>query len=208
MDVKVVGSINDDKIVASLRAGQTADVISSFTSGNVGVFCKRGAWVDLARTSKDNVDLNQFPASTRYYTGVQGLPLALPLWPTSTASTTTRSLPRGRSQGAAEDVRAADLVREEADEEGGTARSTSSATSRRSASTRTPRAPISRSSAQVLRQLGQVVAQARTPTGRSALKWQKGLIDWYGHGKLVKWQAGAGDEFSASHAFERGKLPR
>src|SRR5215216_6846672 len=38
------------------------------------------------------------------------------------------------------------------------------------------------------------------------LKWQKGLIDWYGHGKLVKWQAGAGDEFSASHAFERGKL--
>ena len=35
---------------------------------------------------------------------------------------------------------------------------------------------------------------------------EEGLIDWYGHGKLVKWQAGAGDEFSASHAFERGKL--
>ena len=40
VDVKVVGSINDDKIVASLRAGQTADVISSFTSQNVGVFCR------------------------------------------------------------------------------------------------------------------------------------------------------------------------
>jgi multiple sugar transport system substrate-binding protein len=47
VDVKVVGSINDDKIVASLRAGQTADVISSFTSQNVGVFCKKGAWADL-----------------------------------------------------------------------------------------------------------------------------------------------------------------
>src|SRR5215211_4359554 len=69
VDVKVVGSINDDKIVASLRAGQTADVISSFTSQNVGVFCKRGAWADLKPyLDKDKVDLNQFPASTRQYT--------------------------------------------------------------------------------------------------------------------------------------------
>ena len=32
------------------------------------------------------------------------------------------------------------------------------------------------------------------------------MIDFYGYGKLVRWQTGAGDEFSASHAFERGKL--
>ena len=32
------------------------------------------------------------------------------------------------------------------------------------------------------------------------------MIDSYGYDKLVKWQTGAGDEFSASHAFERGKL--
>ena len=38
------------------------------------------------------------------------------------------------------------------------------------------------------------------------LRWQKSLIDYYGHKNLVKWNAGAGDEFSASHAFERGKL--
>ena len=31
-------------------------------------------------------------------------------------------------------------------------------------------------------------------------------VDYYGHDKLVRWQAGAGDEFSASHAFETGKL--
>ena len=40
----------------------------------------------------------------------------------------------------------------------------------------------------------------------SLLRWQKSLIDYYGHKNLVKWNAGAGDEFSASHAFERGKL--
>jgi multiple sugar transport system substrate-binding protein len=38
------------------------------------------------------------------------------------------------------------------------------------------------------------------------LRWQKSLVDFYGHKNLVKWNAGAGDEFSASHAFETGKL--
>jgi multiple sugar transport system substrate-binding protein len=37
-------------------------------------------------------------------------------------------------------------------------------------------------------------------------KWQKSLIDWYGYKNLVKFQAGLGDEFSASQAFEKGKL--
>ena len=38
------------------------------------------------------------------------------------------------------------------------------------------------------------------------MTWQKGLIDFYGYDKLRRWQAGAGEEFSASNAFERGKL--
>ena len=37
-------------------------------------------------------------------------------------------------------------------------------------------------------------------------KWQKSLVDWYGYNKLVKFQTGLGDEFSASNAFEKGKL--
>jgi multiple sugar transport system substrate-binding protein len=38
------------------------------------------------------------------------------------------------------------------------------------------------------------------------LQWQKSLIDWYGYKNLVKFQAGLGDEFSASNAFEVGKV--
>jgi len=38
------------------------------------------------------------------------------------------------------------------------------------------------------------------------LRWQKSLVDWYGYDKLVRFQAGFGDEFSASNAFEVGKL--
>ena len=48
VEVKVVGGINDDKIIAALRGGNAPDVVSSFTSTNVGVYCPSGGWIDLA----------------------------------------------------------------------------------------------------------------------------------------------------------------
>ena len=47
---------------------------------------------------------------------------------------------------------------------------------------------------------------SRDPAWQRLLRWQKNLVDYYGHDKLVKWQTGAGDEWSAPHAFGRGKL--
>ncbi len=44
------------------------------------------------------------------------------------------------------------------------------------------------------------------PAWAKMAEWQKGLVDWYGYNKLVRFQAGLGDEFSASQAFEAGKL--
>jgi multiple sugar transport system substrate-binding protein len=44
------------------------------------------------------------------------------------------------------------------------------------------------------------------PNWQKLFKWQKSLIDWYGYDKLVKFQAGLGDEFSAANAFEKGKV--
>src|SRR5438552_4531405 len=78
--VKVVGSINDDKITAAIRSGNSPDVVSSFTSANVGVYCGTGAWVDLTHLlAKDNISPNTFPAATRYYTQFAGHRCALPL---------------------------------------------------------------------------------------------------------------------------------
>ena len=37
-------------------------------------------------------------------------------------------------------------------------------------------------------------------------KWYKGLVDWYGYDKLVRFQAQPIDEFTPSQAFETGKL--
>ena len=78
--VKVVGAINDDKILAALRSGNAPDVVSSFTSQNVGVYCPSGGWIDLAPYLKrDKIDPNIFPAATRAYTQYKGVRCALPL---------------------------------------------------------------------------------------------------------------------------------
>src|SRR5438270_8910432 len=80
VEVKVVGSINDDKITAAIRSGNAPDVVSSFTSANVGVYCGTGAWIDLAPyLKKDKISLDIFPKSTLYYTQYKGKRCALPL---------------------------------------------------------------------------------------------------------------------------------
>jgi multiple sugar transport system substrate-binding protein len=47
---------------------------------------------------------------------------------------------------------------------------------------------------------------ADDPAWEEMARWQRKLIDWYGYDNLVRWQAGTGDEFSASNAFETGKV--
>ena len=47
---------------------------------------------------------------------------------------------------------------------------------------------------------------AKQPGWSNWMKWLKSYVNWVGYNKLVKFQAGLGDEFSASNAFEAGKL--
>jgi multiple sugar transport system substrate-binding protein len=47
---------------------------------------------------------------------------------------------------------------------------------------------------------------SQQPSWQKWLNWQKQLIDFYGYKNLVKFQSGLGDEFSASNAFEVGKI--
>ncbi|MFE9400458.1 ABC transporter substrate-binding protein [Streptomyces sp. NPDC006530] len=81
--VKVVGDINDDKINQALRAGGSTapDVVSSFTTNNVGKFCSSNAFVDLAPfLAKDGIDpAKTFPKTMNEYTQFQGKRCALPL---------------------------------------------------------------------------------------------------------------------------------
>jgi multiple sugar transport system substrate-binding protein len=81
--VKVVSNITDDKINQALRAGgpKAPDVVSSFTTDNVGEFCTSHAFVDLGPfMKKSGVDpASTFPAAQRSYTQYQGDQCALPL---------------------------------------------------------------------------------------------------------------------------------
>ena len=81
--VKVVGNITDDKINQALRAGgpNAPDVVSSFTTDNVGQFCSSGAFVDLNPfLQKSGIDPKAtFPSAQLEYTQYQGNQCALPL---------------------------------------------------------------------------------------------------------------------------------
>ncbi|MEV4971739.1 ABC transporter substrate-binding protein [Streptomyces scopuliridis] len=81
--VNVVGNINDDKLNQALRAGGSKgpDVVSSFTTSNVGKFCSSGAFADLAPfIEKSKLDLEKtFPKVLLEYTQFEGKRCALPL---------------------------------------------------------------------------------------------------------------------------------
>jgi multiple sugar transport system substrate-binding protein len=81
--VKAVGNITDDKINQALRAGgsKAPDVVSSFTTDNVGEFCNSHAFVDLTPfMEKSGIDpTTTFPAAQLSYTQYDGNQCALPL---------------------------------------------------------------------------------------------------------------------------------
>ncbi|MBD0709696.1 MULTISPECIES: ABC transporter substrate-binding protein [unclassified Streptomyces] len=81
--VKAVGGINDDKLGQALRAGGSKgpDVVSSFTTSNVGKFCASGALADLKPfIEKDGLDLDKiFPKVLQEYTQFEGKRCSMPL---------------------------------------------------------------------------------------------------------------------------------
>jgi multiple sugar transport system substrate-binding protein len=81
--VKAVGNITDDKINQALRAGGSSapDVVSSFTTDNVGEFCSSHAFVDLTPfMAKSGIDpTTTFPATQLSYTQYNHDQCALPL---------------------------------------------------------------------------------------------------------------------------------
>ncbi|MBL1080635.1 ABC transporter substrate-binding protein [Streptomyces actinomycinicus] len=81
--VNVVGNMTDDKINQALRSGgdKAPDVISSFTTNNVGKFCSSGALVNLNPFfEKSHIDPETtFPKPMNEYTRFEGNRCAVPL---------------------------------------------------------------------------------------------------------------------------------
>jgi multiple sugar transport system substrate-binding protein len=208
VEVKVVGGINDDKIIAAIRAGNAPDVVSSFTSQNVGIYCSSGGWIDLGPYLKqDKININIFPKATQYYTQYKGTRCALPLLADDYGFYYNKSL-----------LKAAGFTSPPKT-------FTELMTMAKKLTKRNPDGSLKVVGFDPFMGFYQNTAGAYQPLfngkyfssdGKSSLgtdrswakflEWQKKLIDFYGYKNLVKWQTGAGDEFSASHAFETGKL--
>lgn len=81
--VKIVGNMTDDKVNQALRAGgdKAPDVVSSFTTNNVGKFCSSGAFVDLNPFfEKAGIDPEKtFPKAMNEYTQFEGNRCTVPL---------------------------------------------------------------------------------------------------------------------------------
>jgi multiple sugar transport system substrate-binding protein len=212
VNVKVVGGINDDKIFAALRSGNVPDVVSSFMSSNVGIFCPSGGWVDLAPYLKrDHINVNIFPATSRYYTQYKGTRCALPLLVDSTGLYYNKTLFRKagiKSPPKTLSELAADAKKLTQKGSGGSLKVVGYDPNMNfylggygnGASGYQPLI-----GAQYFDKDGKS-SLSSDPDWAKFLRWQKSLVDYYGYDKLVRWQAGAGDEFAPSHPFETGKL--
>ena len=206
--VKVVGGINDDKIIAASRGGKAPDVAQSFSADNAGAFCGSGAWIDLAPYMKrDGISDTIFPPAPRSYTQFDGKRCALPMLADVMGLYVNNAM-----------LKKAGL--------NGPPKTVSQLTEyAKKLTVRNPDGSLkvvgfnpnmgwySNTPANFGPMFGAkwVDASGKStlgsdPNWAKLLTWQKQLIDYYGYDKLVKWQAGLGDEFSPSNAFEKGKL--
>jgi multiple sugar transport system substrate-binding protein len=210
LQIKVVGSINDTKITNAIRSGNAPDVVSSFTSSMVGVYCGTGAWINLQPyLSKDHVSLSQFPKTSLYYTQFKGKRCALPLLADSYGLYYNKTLFRKAG------IKSPPKTFSEltADAKKLTQRSGSKIKVigydpfwgfySGNFTDMTNYAPLF--GAQYYDGKGKAVLASRFAWSK-ILRWQKSLIDYYGYSNVVRFQTSLGDEFSASNAFEIGKI--
>ena len=205
--VKVVGGISDDKIIASIRGGNSPDLAQSFTADNTGAFCNSGGWIDLKDyLQRDKIDESLFGATSAEYTKYKDTRCALPMLADVYGLYYNKKLLA--KAGITEPPKTMSELTADA------------------------KKLTERDGSGKLKVVGFDPAQGfyeNAPAhygplfgakwvddqGKSALSaggwddfltWSKDLIDFYGYDELTRWQAGAGDEFSPQNAFERGKL--
>jgi multiple sugar transport system substrate-binding protein len=206
--VKVLGSVDDDKIIAAARGGNSPDVAHSFSTDNTGAFCSSGAWIPLQPyMDRDGVSASAFPESVQSYTKFKGNQCTLPML------ADVYGLYYNKDLLAKAGINAPPKTFSEltADAKKLTQRSSDG---KIDVAGYVPTWGFYEN--QVAHYAPQYDAHWTDAEGKSTLStdpgwtkminWSKNLVDWYGYDNLVRFQAGAGDEYSAQNAFERGKI--
>ena len=212
VNVKVVGGINDDKILAAIRSGNVPDIVSSFSRRTSASTARPAAGSTSTRCLKqDKINVNIFPATSRYYTQYKGTRCALPLLADATGlyynktlfkkagltrppktfselATYAKKLTQKNKNGS---IKVLGFDPNQNFYMGGYGNGASGFQPLIGASYFDKNGKSS---------------LASEPAWASFFRWQKNLVDAFGYSNLVRWQAGAGDEFAPSHPFETGKL--
>ena len=208
VSVKVVGGIDDNKIVAAIRSGTAPDVVSSFNSYNVGNYCGSGGWIDLAPyLKKDHIASSTFPSATWYYTGYGGKHCALPLLADDYGLYYNKKLLKAagisRPPHTLSEL-AADAKKLTVRDKNGTIK-IAGFDPVIGFYENTPERWIQAFGGKWIDSKGHSLI-GKDPAWAKFAKWQKKLVDWYGYTNLVRYQAQPIDEFTPSQAFETGKL--
>jgi multiple sugar transport system substrate-binding protein len=205
--VNVVGNINDDKIIAAEHSGNVPDAALSFTTDNTGVFCRDGAFLDLGPTiEREKLDLNNFPEAQRKYTEFKGTRCVLPAMADVYGLYYNKALLA--KAGIAGPPKTVSELSEDAKKL--TVRSGNSFKV-------VGYTPFDGFYENAAAHYAPVFGAAwEGSDGKSAVgtepgwaemaEWMKSLVDYYGASSLVRFQAGAGGEFTSSNAFQNGKL--
>ncbi|AUG80059.1 sugar ABC transporter substrate-binding protein [Kitasatospora sp. MMS16-BH015] len=209
--VKVVANIADDKSEQALRAGgpDAPDVVSSFTTDNVGKFCSAKVWTDLGPfLKKDGIDpAKTFPAAMLNYSQFQGNQCSLPLLgdayglyynKAAFAAAGITTPPKTFSEFEADAVKL----------------TIANGDSFKQLGFMPNYHGYESSPAHFLGQYGPSYfgsdgksSIATDPKVAAMLTWQKGLVDKLGgFAKLEKYRTTFGDEFSAKNPFETGQV--
>jgi len=205
--VKSTGNTNPTKLTAAIRGGNAPDAVALFETDTLGAFCASGAWLDLTSHIKsDKLNMNIFPKTIQNYTAYENKRCALPLLADAYGFYYNKAmLAKAGLKGPPKTL--AQL----------------SAYAKR-LTVKNPDGSIKVLGFNPLMNwyqnspvhFGPMTGATWMKDGKSnlagdpnwaaLLRWQKSLVDWFGYDNLVKWQAKAGDEWTASNAFESGKL--
>jgi multiple sugar transport system substrate-binding protein len=204
--VNVVGNINDEKIIAAVRSGNVPDAALSFKSDNTGVFCRNGTFLDLGPAiARDGINLEDFPRAQRAYTEYKGTRCTLP------AMADVYGLYYNKALLGAAGIAAPPKTMSELMEDA--KKLTVRAGGHLTRVGYTPYIGFYENSAE--HYAPQWGATWRQANGKSAIgtdpgwaemaEWIKQLVSYYNAGSLVRFQTGAGGEFTSSNAFMTGK---
>lgn len=216
--VEPKGGIGDNKITASINAGNPPDAVLSFGVDNVGKWCESGAWQDLnpyIQNEDPNVGIDMaatFPAGALEYTSFEGIQCSLPFMTDTYGLYYNTDLVEAAGLDPAAPPQTTDELVEwakamtEFNADGSIKTLGFLPTNNSYCGWCLPPLVFGHAfGADWLDGEGNA-AFASDPAWAEMYEWQKELIDFYGWDNIDRFVASLGDEWGAKHDFYSGKI--